>query len=264
MSKAKDLVELSFSETSSLDAITRQLPQGLYTTFRTYGGGTRVLGLSGHLKRLYQPSEQPGLTIPELCGKLRLLFKKYPNEARLRVIVSKNGDFFVIIQPLHKLPDEIYERGVSVITSTIRRRSPHIKSTTFISASSIEREQISGSKYHEALLVRNGRILEGMTSNFFYVQENKLGTAKRGVLPGITRRTILQLAKERGMDTSYHSLKREQLPAITEAFITSSSRGIVPVIQIDDQQVGEGLPGPVTKLLLSEYRQYVERWAEII
>jgi branched-subunit amino acid aminotransferase/4-amino-4-deoxychorismate lyase len=75
---------------------------------------------------------------------------------------------------------------------------------------------------------------------------------------------VLRVARGSGLDILYHALKREQVPALDEAFITSSSRGIVPVVQIDDVTVGEGRPGSVTKQLSDLYIEYVMRHAELI
>jgi branched-subunit amino acid aminotransferase/4-amino-4-deoxychorismate lyase len=112
--------------------------------------------------------------------------------------------------------------------------------------------------------VKNGRILEGMTSNFFYVKENALFTAGRDVLPGVTRRTVIRVARGRGVEVRFAPLKLDQLRAVSEAFITSSSRGIVPVVQIDEVTVGEGRVGAVTQMLSSAYDEYVSKHAEKI
>lgn len=168
------------------------------------------------------------------------------------------------IEPLRPLPAEIYLRGVKVVTTGIERQNPRLKSTSFISASQNARKQIAGSDIFEALLVRNGLIMEGMTSNFFYVLRGRLGTARKDILLGVTRRTVLRVARGSGISILYRPLKREQVPALEEAFITSSSRGIVPVVRIDGTIVGEGSPGSVTKELSNAYDEYVIRHAELI
>lgn len=262
------VVENELPDQSSLDAITRQLDQGLYTTFRTYAGGKRVLGLRAHLQRLYQPAASqhidPAVPVSELRENLSELFNGYPNEARARVILTKGGRVYIAIEPLKSLPDEMYAHGVKVITSGVERKNPRLKSTTFISASQGARNKIAGSQIFEALLVRNGSILEGMTSNFFYIREGKLGTARKDVLLGVTRRTVLRVARGYGMGIIYKPLKIEQIPDIDEAFLTSSSRGIVPIVQIDEKTVGEGMPGSLTKQLMKAYNDYVLNAAENI
>ncbi|MCI0555163.1 MAG: aminotransferase class IV, partial [Anaerolineae bacterium] len=246
-----------------LDAVTRQLPDGWYSTFRTYDSCTRVVGLSAHLKRL------PHADASSLRSSLiRLLEPFRPNEARIRVMETRAREFYISIEPLKVLPREVYEKGVHVETTTLQRNDPRIKSTAFISASDEERKHIAQEGIFEALLVKNGKILEGMTSNFFYVGQidnlSYLGTAQRDILLGVTRRMVIRAAWGRGVEVRYRPLRLDQLSLVREAFITSSSRGIVPVIQIDDAVLGEGRPGQITKELMSAYEEYVIRKAERI
>ena len=108
-----------------------------------------------------------------------------------------------------------------------------------------------------------GRVVY-MTSNFFYIMNGKLGTARRNILLGVTRRIVLRVARGSGLDILYCPMKREKISALSEAFITSSSRGIVPVVRIDGMLVGEGVPGPVTKRLMVGYTNYVKQHTEMI
>ena len=279
---------------SSLDAITRQLPDGYYSTFRTYGGCRRVLGLATHLRRLYGPISNPEVNAPSLRRQLRALLEPYrPDEGRVRVVMTKKGEAYIAIEPLKELPGEIYKKGVRVETTDLHREHPRLKSTTFIGRSDPERKHIAREGIFEALLVKDGKILEGMTSNFFYVlraerseerllrrakstlaptarigehaqSEKVLCTAKDHILLGVTRKTVIKIARGRGLQVKYKPLKRDQLPAVAEAFITSSSRGIVPVIQIDDVSVGQGRPGLITEELMGAYETYILEKAEMI
>jgi branched-chain amino acid aminotransferase len=268
LSHKNGVTEISLPESSSLDAITRQLPQGLYTTFRTYGGGTRVLGLRAHLQRLYQPAALqkiiPSVPVEQLRQRLAEILQAYPDEARVRLILTSEGRVYLALEPLKTLPPEVYSQGVKVVTTEMERQNPRLKSTSFISASQSARTKIAESKFFEGLLVRNSFILEGMTSNFFYIKEEMLGTARKGILLGVTRRTVLRVARGSGLEIAYKPLKREQVPALAEAFLTSSSRGIVPIVQIDDVTVGEGIPGQITKRLIKAYSTYVLHAAEKI
>ena len=253
---------------STLDVITRQLPSGYYSTFRTFDEGKRVLGLQAHLRRLYKPAAVQNIRVTVDADKLRQhlrdLLLDRRNEARVRVIMTEEGQVYIAIEALKLLPPEIYLHGVKTVTTDVRRESPRLKSTAFISASQSKRTELSRSNIFEAFLVRNGFILEGMTSNFFYIKGGVLGTARKKILLGVTRRTVLRVARGSGLNIDYRPLKREQAPALSEAFLTSSSRGIVPIIQIDDKMVGEGVPGSVTRNLIDGYRTYVKQHAESI
>jgi len=263
---------LHLDDQSSLDAITRQLPDGFYSTFRTFGEGRRVVGLSAHLARLYAPASelglQPACTATELRRVMDGLLGEYrPQEARVRIALdSQRGRVFLAIQPLTRLPMDVYEHGIRVaIISNKKRKNPTLKSTTFITESRAERATLAQASAFEGLLTQRGRILEGMTSNFFYIRDGVLGTAGRGVLRGVTRSEILRIArKELSLPIHYRALRIEEIPAIQEAFISSSSRGIVPVVQVDEARIGAGNVGQVTGSLMRAYEQDVLLRAEAI
>ncbi|HLO16149.1 MAG TPA: aminotransferase class IV [Anaerolineales bacterium] len=272
-------------DASSLDALTRQLPEGYYSTFRTFAGCTRVLDLAAHLRRLYRPVSTPELSASSLRRQLRALLGPYrPDEARVRAIMTKQGQVYIAIERLKELPREVYESGVRVETTELQRQHPRLKSTTFISKSDSRRKHIALEGIFEALLVKDEKILEGMTSNFFYIpraeqseerslrrEKSKraqrgeiLCTARDDILLGVTRKTVIGIARGRGLEVKYEPLKRDQLAAVDESFITSSSRGIVPVIKIDQITIGEGSPGPITKELMTVYEAYVMENAQRI
>jgi branched-chain amino acid aminotransferase len=258
------------TDASTLDDVTRRLPEGYYSTFRTFDAGTRVLGLAAHLRRLYEPVRAPEVDEQTLRRELRTLLESYrPHEARIRAVMTRQGQVYLVIASLVPLPTEIYEKGVRVETTALRREHPRLKSTSFIGRSDSERKHIAQEGIFEALLVKEGKILEGMTSNFFYAVRRDaippyLGTARAGILPGVTRETVLMIAQGRGVDVNYKPLQLNQLAEIDEAFITSSSRGIVPVVQIDQIAIGQGSPGPVTQDLMAAYESYVSENAEKI
>jgi branched-chain amino acid aminotransferase len=255
-------------DASSLDEVTRQFPEGYYSTFRTFDGCRRVLGLTAHLRRLFDPVSPPEVDARSLRCALRMLLESYrPSEARVRAVMTKQGEVYIAIEHLQLLPRDVYEKGVRVVTTDLHREYPHLKSTTFIARSDSERKHIAQEGIFEALLVKDGHILEGMTSNFFYIlreHEESLCTARDDILLGVTRETVIEIAGGRGLEVKYKPLKQEQLTAAAEMFITSSSRGIVPVIQIDEVTVGQGSPGPITKELMSSYEAHVLAQAERI
>lgn len=256
-------------EASSLDEVTRQLPDGYYSTFRTFDGCTRVLGFTSHLRRLFEPVSMPEVEVTFLRRQLRALLDSYrPDEARVRAVMTKQGQAYIAIEPLKVLPREIYEKGVRVVTTDLQRQHPRLKSTMFIDRSDSDRQHIAKAGIFEALLVKDGYILEGMTSNFFYVAQggnlSYIGTARDGVLLGITRETVIEIARQAGLEVKYQPLKRNQLHDAQETFLTSSSRGVVPIVEIDGIPIGPGKPGPITKELMSVYEEYVLEKAEKI
>jgi branched-chain amino acid aminotransferase len=264
--------EIILPDMSSLDAISRQLSDGLYSTFRTFAERERVLDLELHLRRLYDPltvlTVKPDVSALELRTALRSLLKDFaPGEARVRISIStaeSPGKVFVMLEPLKMLDETVYQQGVRVVTSHVERTNPRLKSTSFIGQSEQERKSILQDGIFEGLMVRNGRILEGLTSNFYAARNGKIITARNGILLGVTRRTVLRLARAHGIGIEYSPLRVAELPLIDEAFITSSSRGVVPVVEIDGQPVRAGQVGEIAKLLRKVYDENVLRKAERI
>jgi len=221
-----------------------------------------------HLQRLYKPAKlqgvKPSVQPEELRRILAGILQGYTSEARVRLIMSKSGEIYLALSPLKTLPQEVYRNGVKVITTDVHRESPRLKSTSFIANSESIRAQIAASEVFDALLLRNDSILEGVTSNFFYVKDDYLGTARNHILLGVTRRTVIKVGRGIGLDVIYHPLQRQQIQAVDEAFLTSSSRGIVPIIQINQVTIGKGIPGEITRQLIEVYNDYVVSHAEVI
>jgi branched-chain amino acid aminotransferase len=263
---AQGLIPLDFTA-SSLDELTGRVSEGFYTTFSTLAKGTRVLGLQAHLERLYKPAKELGLhpsadeqtvrrEIAELAKSL------LPKESRIRLILTKDtGDVYLGIQPLIPPSESVYRDGVHVITAEMARHDPRIKGTDFIAQSAEQRKQVKGDVY-EILLIKNGKILEGMTSNFYAVKGNTLITAQRGILLGVTRHVVLRLARGQGMSIQYRSPRVDE--KFDEAFLTSSSRGVVPIVMIDSKSVGQGKVGAWAKRLSLAYQAYVRERSEKI
>jgi branched-chain amino acid aminotransferase len=266
-----DSQQLDF-DLPDFDSVTTALPSGLYTTFRTYAERTKVVGLRSHLDRLYLPAKVQGIvpairrqddlrqTLAEMLGRFEA------HEARVRLILDMQqepGTIYVLLQPMNPLPPEIYREGVSVEISKSSRKKPSLKQTAFIGESAFDRTRVGGGVF-EILLTTKGRILEGITSNFFYVLNGVLCTAGRGVLIGVTRQTVLALAKQNNIEICYKALPLNDLPLVEESFLTSSSRGVVPVVQVDGQLIEDGTVGTMTRKLMHLYEQSVLSLAEEI
>ena len=273
--QGRDITPLE-SDAASPDELTRRLPRGLYTTFSTNHNGTRVLGLTAHLDRLYIPAldVNPSASRADLRLALaKLALDSAPGESRFRLILSaSDGTVVVIVQPFTPLAKEIYERGVKVVTADLVRHDPRLKDSGFITESQSARTKVGGDIF-EVLLTRGGKIYEGITSNFYAVPQDSscvasrqdescgtLVTARTGILLGVTRRAVLRLARGQGMSIHYRAPRLDE--NLAEAFLTSSSRGVVPIISIDGRGVGEGTVGAWTKRLMNAYQAYVEERSE--
>ena len=146
------ITELDF-DLPDFDSVTTSLPVGLYTTFRTYAGRTKVIGLGAHLNRLYLPAKVQGIA-PAIRRQsafrevlAELLAPMDAPEARVRLILDASvepGMMYILLQTMRSLPPEIYAHGVRVETSKSSREKPALKQTAFISESDFDRTRLCG------------------------------------------------------------------------------------------------------------------------
>lgn len=252
----------------TLDAVSLHLPNGAYTTLRTYDVD-RIIGLSAHLQRLIESSQLLQRPYPIDLISLRstlcdIIAREDRPALRVRITVPLDVDEILIsVEPFEVYPAEFYQHGVRCATTPISRHTPLAKSTDFIAASR-ESKAAFDPDIHELLIVnRAGEILEGISSNFYAVIDGVLRTAGKDVLEGITRRIVLHEAATL-TPIDYRPLKVREIDRVAEAFITSSSREVMPVIQIDDHVIGSGQPGAITQTLLVKYRDELARSAETV
>jgi branched-chain amino acid aminotransferase len=108
----------------------------------------------------------------------------------------------------------------------------------------------------------NGLLLEGLSSNFFAIIDGVAWTARESVLSGITRSLVIQAAQRIGVELNLQAVAYNRIPELQEAFLTSATRAVLPVRQIDATLVGSGVPGPLTRQLGEAYQQEIDRWLE--
>jgi D-alanine transaminase len=154
-------------------------------------------------------------------------------------------------------PASYYEEGVSVITvPDIRWARCDIKSIALL-PNVLANQQAHEAGAHEALLVRDGVVLEGSQSNLFAVRDGVLITYPRCnyILPGITRELVLRIASRLGIPTSEAPIYFDQLHRQDELFLTGTTTEVMPITVVDGRPVGGGAPGPITHRLLAAYRE---------
>jgi branched-subunit amino acid aminotransferase/4-amino-4-deoxychorismate lyase len=110
----------------------------------------------------------------------------------------------------------------------------------------------------------DGSILEGLSSNFFAIKRGELWTAENEVLSGITRLIVLEEGRKEGLDIHLLPVNYSELPGISESFITSSSRAVLPVVKIDNILLGNGRPGSYTRLLSEKFLVRIKNDARVI
>lgn len=257
---------------NTLDGASACLPGGAYTTLRTYAGH-KALRFSDHVQRLEETARLAGqpLQLDEdlLRQALRRLLASWPpeQEKRLRLTLDLEqapGELYISLEPLVTPSPQAYQQGVRVVTTDLQRQLPKAKLTRFIDRSGPLRRALPPDVNEAIMLDADGRFLEGLSSNFFAVLDGVLWTAEQEVLAGITRRLALECARRLGLPLRLEAPSQADLPRFQEAFITSSSRGVLPVRQIDQSVIGTHCPGPLTRQLMGEFAACLETQTEPI
>jgi len=245
-----------------LNQASGALPEGAYTTFRTYQRAW-VPKLDEHFRRLQETalltlSKPVPIDEAVLRKALALAVQQYPHdEARIRLtmdLTKQVGDVYISLEPLKTPLPEAYERGVQTLTRKMQRSNPKAKLTAFLHTAQ-QTAQASEQKVEEILMVDpQGFILEGLSSNFYSIQKGEIWTAEEGVLSGITRLMVFEAAGNLGVNVHLEPISIQQIAQAEEAFITSASRAILPVVQVDQHCIGDGRPGKLTKALMAAFQ----------
>jgi branched-subunit amino acid aminotransferase/4-amino-4-deoxychorismate lyase len=247
-------------DSASIAAASQNLPAGAYTTLRTYRGD-RVVRLGQHVQRLADSVRIQGYVASLDEADVRRLVAEalkstgYP-ESRLRVTFAPPS-LFVSVQPLEPLPESLYRDGVWCVTVPLRRDHPDSKDTRFIATASAAYQTLPPGAHEGLMVAEDGSILEGLSSNFFALLDGVLHTEDKRALPGITRSIVLELCQGLA-PVSLTSVRVADLPRVTECFITSVSREILPVTRVDQLSIGGGAPGAVTRQMMSRFHATVD------
>jgi branched-chain amino acid aminotransferase len=227
-----------------------------FESLRTYN--RQPFHLQEHLLRLFHSAELIELSFPWTREELseiihEVIERNAYKHASIRILVTggltEDGilpldqpSLAVLITPLGERDWRLFDRGYKLITTRLQRETPEAKTTSYVAA--IRALKAAARKHaNDALFVNEqDHVLEATRSNFFIFREDTLVTPREGVLLGVTRNAVLELAK--GLyPIEERPILLEELPLAKEAFVTSSSKEITPVIQIDDIVIGSGKPG---------------------
>jgi branched-chain amino acid aminotransferase len=244
---------------------------GVFDLLRTYDG--KPYFLDAHIDRLETSAQKIGITLPwshdDIANVVaQTLAQNDIPEANIRIVVTggSSTDFMtpsgkprllVLVSPVPRLPDHWYTEGVKIISWEVERPIPGAKSIDYISAS-LALKKASAEGAVEALYIdRNGLALECTTSNIFAFVDDKLVTPGRGILAGVTRKVVLSLA-EGLFVTDIRDISRTELLVADEVFITGTSKGLVPVVQVDGSIIADGRPGRRTQRLMAAMKRHTE------
>jgi branched-chain amino acid aminotransferase len=251
---------------------------GVFEGIRFYHG--RVFKLEEHIDRLFDSARAICLEIPwpreEITaallatiranglrdGYVRLVITRGKGDLGLNPRLCLRPTIFIIAAKITLYSEELYQRGLDIITCATRRISsaampPAIKSLNYLNniLAKIEANQANAS---EALLLNDaGNVAECTADNVFIIKRGQLFTppVSAGSLRGITRGAVLDLAAELGVPVSEPELTRYDIFTADECFLTGTAAEVVPVVRVDSRPIGDGRPGPITRRLLDAFRQ---------
>jgi branched-chain amino acid aminotransferase len=251
----------------------------VYEVLRTYAGLAFEPGR--HFRRLRASAARLGFEVPatdrDLLAQVDGLLARAPKgESYVRIIVTRGvgdcsydftkvvGPTVVMIQkPLAAYPARHYEQGIRVAAVDIRRNHPRaldpaIKSSNLLNNILAAREAQSRGCDEPLLLNQEGFLAEGASTNLFVVWEGAILTPplSAGILAGITREVVIELVAGLGLPCHEKPLQLDALLGADEAFMTSTTREVVPVRQVDDSLIGDGRPGPYTGRVMDAFRAY--------
>jgi branched-chain amino acid aminotransferase len=250
---------------------------GVFEGMRVYNG--RIFLHQQHLNRLYESAKAIRLSIPMSAvemlaavestvsankikdGYVRLVVTRGSGSLGFDIRKTRNPEVIIIADTITIYPPETYTEGMHLVTaSTIRNHpgavSSRIKSLNYLNSILAYIEGADAGAVEALMLNYKGEVAECTGDNVFIVKHGVLLTpgVDAGILAGITRNAVIQLARDAGYEVRETSLTRHDLYVADEMFLTGTAAEIVPVISLDRREIGSGKPGPVTHDLVERFR----------
>ncbi len=254
---------------------------GIFEGIRAYNG--RIFRLEDHLKRLAESANSILLKLPLPIKEIEkaLLETVRQNGLRdcyIRLVVTRGvGDLgldmrkckdgatlFIIADRIELYPEEFYEKGLTVITSSIRQKGldqvgPGVKSLNYL-ANILARAEATAAGAQEAILLNaTGHVSECSGDNIFFVKDGKIFTppTSAGILVGVTRNVAMELSEKKlGIKVIERNFTRYDLYTADEVFLTGTGAEIIAAVKIDGRVIGKGACGPTTRSLIKHFRDY--------
>ena len=256
--------------------------EGVYETLRTYSGQPFLF--DRHMRRLRKSASMLSLSVPAANEEIDRRFREtmkaaalgtQGREAYLRILVTRGigeltydpaacGDptIVIIAKPHVDPPVDAFERGVMVALVDIVRNhpgsvNPLIKSNNLLNNALAMQEAFRRGAFEGVMRNYRGELAECTTANLFVVKDGEALTPPldAGLLAGITREYLFEVGRDTGIAVREQTLRDADLLGADEAFLTSTTRELVPIVRVDNHTIGEGVPGPVTKGLLQAFRR---------
>ncbi len=254
---------------------------GIFEGIRAYNG--RVFRLVEHIRRLYESAHSLMLTIPLNQNEMIQAVVDTVNanklrDAYIRLVVTrgvgdlgmdprkcKQAQVFIIADKIALFPEELYDKGLEVITVATRQNiaealEPKIKSLNYLNNIFAKMEANRAGVLEALMMTNQGYICEGTGDNVFIYRRGELLTPPSylGILEGITREVIIELAAGEGIPLREAPFTRHDLYVADECFLTGTAAEVIPVIEVDQRLIGAGKPGPLTKRMITLFRELTQ------
>jgi len=256
---------------------------GLFETMRAYSGV--VFRLEDHLERMAGSAEEMGIILNDILPEMedsiyRTLEANKRRDAYVRLTVTygvgkprmnltgkTKPNYFVITD---ELPDfsEQYEKGVRLMVSETLRQSsrsltPRMKTLNYLDRIMAKKQAAEKGFYDALFLDEEGFVAEAATSTILKIKGDVLTTpSKDSILPGITRKLVMEIARQEGLKTTEEKIDLEKLLETDEIMLTNTIAEIIPVTKIDYMTIGNGRPGETTKKIHEKYKKKVREYVE--
>jgi branched-chain amino acid aminotransferase len=251
---------------------------GVFEGIRVYEG--KVFRLREHVDRLYDSARAIKLEIPlsreqmaeaitstvqansKKNGYIRALVTRGVGYLGLDPRKTTDPQVVIIVDDISLYPPELYENGMEIVTvSTIRNHpnalNPRIKSLNYLNNIMAKMEAIQSGCLEALMLNHKGEVAECTGDNIFIVKRGALKTppTDAGILEGVTRNTVLELARAASIPVQETALTRLDVHTADECFLTGTAAEVIPVVKCDGRAIGSGKPGPITKQLRERFHQ---------
>ncbi len=252
---------------------------GVFEGIRVYS--SRIFELTAHLDRLFRSAKAIRLNIPMdkaglakamektvrangvIDGYIRLVVTRGVGTLGLNPFICQAGRIFIIADNIQLYPEELYDKGLSVISATTVRNHPlaippQAKTLNYLNNILAKIEALDNNVPEAIMYNQEGYVAEATGDNVFIVRDGVIFTPpfESGSLEGITRSVVISLAKKEKLQVVEKDLTRFDLYVCDEFFLTGTAAEVIGVIEIDGRIIGDGSPGPITKLLRKRFFQY--------
>jgi len=243
---------------------------GIYEALTTHN--KKPFMLADHLKRFRDSAAMVDIKVPATDQEIteaihELIERNGYNETNIKFILTGGTavggieydpdfpTFYILAEEFSPIPDHYIQNGASLISYEFERQYPEYKTTNYITAVKLQKLRKEKGAL-EIMYTSKGKILELATSNFFIVKDGKIITPNNGILKGITRKVVIDLAQKNGLEVVERELTYEELKTADEAFLSASFKEVVPVTKVDDIVIGDGKVGEITKKVLKLFKNF--------